>query len=79
MSCGVGRRHGSDWVLLWLWCDSTPSLGTSICRGGSPKKTKKKKNLSTYYMPGSVPSAGALALNKPQGMGEAHDVTDLNM
>ena len=20
MSCGVGRRHGSDPVLLWLWC-----------------------------------------------------------
>ena len=20
MSCGVGRRHGSDLVLLWLWC-----------------------------------------------------------
>ena len=20
MSCGVGRRHGLDLVLLWLWC-----------------------------------------------------------
>ena len=20
MSCGVGRRHGWDSVLLWLWC-----------------------------------------------------------
>ena len=20
MSCGVGRRHGSDLVWLWLWC-----------------------------------------------------------
>ena len=20
MSCGVGRRRGSDMVLLWLWC-----------------------------------------------------------
>ena len=20
MSCGVGRRHGSDLALLWLWC-----------------------------------------------------------
>ena len=19
-SCGVGHRHGSDLVLLWLWC-----------------------------------------------------------
>ena len=52
MSCGVGRRHGSDPELLWLWCrlvtgsSSTPSLGTSIFRGSGPrngKKTKKKK------------------------------------
>ena len=20
MSCGVGRRHGLDLALLWLWC-----------------------------------------------------------
>ena len=20
MSCGVGRRHGLDPILLWLWC-----------------------------------------------------------
>ena len=20
MSCGVGRRHGLDLMLLWLWC-----------------------------------------------------------
>ena len=20
MSCGIGCRHGSDLVLLWLWC-----------------------------------------------------------
>ena len=20
VSCGIGRRHGSDPVLLWLWC-----------------------------------------------------------
>ena len=20
MSCGIGHRHGSDLVLLWLWC-----------------------------------------------------------
>ena len=23
MNCGVGRRHGSDRVLLWLWCRLT--------------------------------------------------------
>ena len=20
MSCGIGRRHSSDLMLLWLWC-----------------------------------------------------------
>ena len=34
--CGVGRQ-------LQL-SDQTPSLGTSICLGCGPKKTKKKKN-----------------------------------
>ena len=49
MSCGVGRRHSSDPVWLWLWCrpaatapESTPSLGTSVGRGFGPKKTKDK-------------------------------------
>ena len=23
MSCGVGRRHALDWVLLWLGCRPT--------------------------------------------------------
>ena len=51
MSCAVGRRHGSDPALLWLWCRlvatapirQTPTLGTSICCGCSPEKTKKTK------------------------------------
>ena len=49
VSCGVGRRRGSDPALLWLWCrpgsyssDCTPSLGTSICLGCGPKKQKNK-------------------------------------
>ena len=50
MSCGVGGRRGSDPALPWLWCRPAavalirpPNLGTSICRGCSPKKDKKKK------------------------------------
>ena len=48
MSCGVGSRCSSDPEMLWLWCRlvttaPTPSLGTSICPGCSPKKKKKKK------------------------------------
>ena len=39
---------GSGVAVAVVWAgsyssDSTPSLGTSICRGCSPKKTKKKK------------------------------------
>ena len=50
MSCGVGHRCGSDPELLqlWLWPAATaliqtPSLGTSICRGNSPRKWQKDK------------------------------------
>ena len=45
-SWGVGCRCGSDLKLLWLCScssDSTPSLGTFICRTCSPKEKKKKK------------------------------------
>ena len=50
MSCGVGRRCGSDLLLLWLWCRPAavapirpPSLRTAICCNYSPKNQKKKK------------------------------------
>ena len=45
LSCGAGRRRGSDAVLLWLWrsSNSTPGLETSTHRGyGSEKQAKKK-------------------------------------
>ena len=50
MSYGVGRRHGSDAMLLWLWCKLAaliqplawePPYATG---GGSKKEKKKKKN-----------------------------------
>ena len=49
MSCGVGRRHGSDLPLLWLWCRPAATAlirplarELPICRGcGS--KTKQTK------------------------------------
>ena len=50
MSCGVGRRHGSDLALLWLWdrlaataAIRPPSLGTSICHMCGLEKQKKKR------------------------------------
>ena len=52
MSCGVGRRHGSDLALLWLWrmpvatapirplAQEPPyAVGTALKKG---QKTKKK-------------------------------------
>ena len=48
MSCGVGRRRGSDLPLLWLWHrlvatapDSSPRLRTCICHRYSRKHTHK--------------------------------------
>ena len=43
MSCGVSRREGLDLALLWLWC--RPSLGTSTCHRGGPKKKKKERKM----------------------------------
>ena len=50
MSCGVGRRHGLDPELLWLW--RRPAATAPIrpraweplyATGAAPEKTKRKK------------------------------------
>ena len=59
MSCGVGRRSGSDLALLWLWCrpvatdlirllawEAPYAVGMALKRQKGKKK-KKKKNLLT--------------------------------
>ena len=51
MSCGVGRRHGSDPALLWLWCRTAAIVPIRPLAWEPPdatgaaleKKTKKKK------------------------------------
>ena len=50
MSCGVGRRHGLDLVLLWLWRRPAatalirPLAWEHLCAAGAaPKRTKEKK------------------------------------
>ena len=48
MSYSVACRCDLDLALLWLWRRPVataliPSLGTCICYGCGPKKTKKKK------------------------------------
>ena len=48
--------------------DSTSSLGTSICRGGSPKKnkTKKKKNKKTKKQR-TTPKSNSYQIRAVQG------------
>ena len=56
LSCGVGHRHSSDPVLLWLWCrlaSTAPigplasehpyAMGAALGKAKSQKKKKKKK------------------------------------
>ena len=55
MSCGVGRRHGSDPVLLGPWCrpvaaaligplawEPPHAAGTALEKTKRPKKEKRK-------------------------------------
>ena len=57
LSCDAGPRCDSNSELLWLCncsSDLTHSLGTSMCYGSSPKKSKKpkqkeKKNYSQNF------------------------------
>ena len=55
MSCGVGRRHGSDLALLWLWCRlatvtliillawEPPHAAGAALKGQKKQKTKQNK------------------------------------
>ena len=51
MSCGVGRRHGLDLELLWLWCWPVAiapirplAWESSYAAGAALKEQKTKKN-----------------------------------
>ena len=59
MICGVGHRHGSDPVLLWLWCRPAatalirplawePPYATGEAQENG-KKTKKKEFLVILF------------------------------
>ena len=56
MSCGVGRKHGSDSELSWLWCRpvaTTPNrslaweppyaMGTALERQKAKKKRERER------------------------------------
>ena len=55
MSCVVGRRHGSDPVLLWLWCRPAAialirplAQEPPYAAGAALKSKKRKKNKKTH-------------------------------
>ena len=56
MSCGVDRRHGSDPVLLWLWCRPVATAPIRPLAWEPPnaagvalEKTKKQTNELTPF------------------------------
>ena len=56
MSCGIGRRHGLDLVLLWLWCSLAAAASIRPLAREPPyaegvalkKKRKKEKRKKDY-------------------------------
>ena len=61
MSCGVGRSHGLDPALLWLWrrpgavAPMRPLAWEPPCASGAALKRKKKKKKAHFgqYITGS--------------------------
>ena len=60
MSCGVGRRHGLDPVLLWLWCRPAatalirplawePPYVAGVALKSKKEKNEKERKNSEYY------------------------------
>ena len=47
VSCGVGCRHGSDPVLLWLWSRlvAAAPIGPPYAAGVALEKAKRKKKI----------------------------------
>ena len=68
MSCGWCRsqtRLGSCVAVAYAGgysSDSTPRLGTSLCRGCSPKKTKRKRKTGVLWWPSGQGSGVLLAV-----------------
>ena len=61
MNCGVGHRHGSDPVLLWLWCRPAAvaalirplawELPYAMCMALKKQKKKKNEDVDIFIRP----------------------------
>ena len=67
MSCGVGRRHGSDPALLWLWCrppatalirplawERPYAVGAALEMAKRPKKKRKERKVDIQWCKGII-------------------------
>ena len=64
MSCGAGHRHGSDPVLLWLWCRPAATTPTGslaweppYATGAALKKRPKTEKLENMRNGSRLPSS----------------------
>ena len=83
MSCGVGRRHGLDSVLLWLWrrpVAMTPiqplawelqyTVGVALKRQKTKEKKRVKEEMST--LPASTSHLPCLVARMCLGFSAGH-------
>ena len=87
MSCGVGRKCGSDLVLLWLWCRLAATVlirplarELPYASGTALEKTerqKKKKKGSHPQMP-SHPSGALGCIVQATGINSPTDEFTMN-
>ena len=72
MSCGVGRRYGSDPALLWLWCRSAAvaligplAWELPYAMGAALKNKQTNKQQKKTAKPTNTWNLNNMLLNKP--------------
>ena len=48
MNCSVGRRHGSDPALLWLWCRPAPIVPSTFYEAYITPMPRSQKDITGY-------------------------------
>ena len=85
MSCGLGRRHGSDPTWLWLWCRPAavapigplgwePPYAAGVAQEVAKKKKQKNKKLNKRVAVERLPSCQmGLWICYPENAGVGRD------